>query len=109
MRDILKEVRYIPHMGRDLILVGKLQCIGFTGALTDGVLKCLAPIALKATRNNNIYIMFAEAMGGLYFTITNTKHTQKWHDKLAHSSVKGFKFLNNKGVWGKDQMFGMPF
>lgn len=65
--------------------------------------------ACKAIRRNSIYITHAEVMGGLNFSITDTDHTKKWHNRLAHVSVKGLKLLNDKVVFGKVQVFDMSF
>lgn len=49
----LKKVRYIPHMERNLILMGELERIGFTSALGDEMLKIfnkhLEPLKLLGT------------------------------------------------------------
>lgn len=62
-------------MGRNLIFLGELECIGFMGALGDKVLKMFngALRAFKVTRNNGIYIMHAKVMGDLNFA-TNINH-----------------------------------
>lgn len=66
-------------MGRNLISVKELEHTGFTNALGDGVIKVFkgALRDFKAARRNGIYIMQAEVMGGLNFTITNTGHLLK--------------------------------
>lgn len=53
----------------------------------------------------------AEVVGFLNFTITSidTYHTQKLHNRLAHVTVKGLNFLNDKGVLGKYLFFHMLF
>lgn len=97
-------------MGRNLISVGDLERTVFTGALSDRVIKMFNALrAFKATRNNGIYIMLAEVMGDLDFTITNIDDTKKRHNRLAHVSGKGLKFLNDTGVFGKDQVSNMLF
>lgn len=45
--------------------------------------------AFKAPRRNGIYIMHVEVLDSLNFIIVDTDHTQKWHNMLAHVSVKG--------------------
>ncbi|KAL2512601.1 Uncharacterized protein Adt_18201 [Abeliophyllum distichum] len=109
----LRKVRYVLHMGRNLISVGELESTGFMGRLGNGMIRmCKGALrAFKATRRNGIYITNAEVMSGLNSTISSfdTKHTQKWHNRLTHISVKGLKFLNDKGVFGKDQVRCMMF
>ncbi|KAL2527180.1 Retrovirus-related Pol polyprotein from transposon TNT 1-94 [Abeliophyllum distichum] len=103
----LRKVRYVPHMGRNLISIGELDSTGFMDRLGNGMIRmCKGALrAFKATRRNSIYITHAEVMSGLNSTISSidTDHTQKWHNTLAHVSIKGLKFLNDKGVFGKDQ------
>lgn len=48
-------------------------------------------------------------MGGLNSTITDSNNTQKWHDRLANVSIKAPKYLNDKGMLGKDHISNMPF
>ena len=93
-------------MGRNLISIGELEKIGFTGGVGGGMIKMFkgALRAFKGVRKNGIYITYVEVISGTTPTIASvdTDHTQKWHNRLAHVSVKGLKFLNDKGVLGKD-------
>lgn len=102
---------YIPHMGKNLISMWDLERKGFAGILGEGVMKILKGVlrAFKATRINGIYIMHVEVMGGINSSIVDTNYTKKWQNRLAYISVKELKFLNDKDMFGKDQVFDMPF
>lgn len=97
----LKGVRYIQNIGKNLIFVETLEHTYFTGVQMLKMFK-EALRAFKLSRNNDIYITSVEVMGNLNFTITNTNYAWKWHYRFAHVSVKWLKFLNNRGVCGKD-------
>ena len=62
-------------------------------------------------RRNGIHISTVEVMdgSGSYVTSINTDDIHKWHNRLAHVSVKWIKFLNNKDVFGKNCLFDIPF
>ncbi|KAL2470734.1 Retrovirus-related Pol polyprotein from transposon TNT 1-94 [Abeliophyllum distichum] len=87
---------------------GELESTSFMGRLSNDMIRmCKGALrAFKDTRRNGIYITHAEVISGLHSTISSIDidHTQKWHNRLAHVSVKGLKFLNDKGVFGKDQI-----
>ncbi|KAL2526103.1 Uncharacterized protein Adt_11157 [Abeliophyllum distichum] len=106
----LKEVRYVPYMGRNLISIGELESTSFMGRLGNGMIRmCKGALrAFKATRRKGIYFTHAKVMSGLNSTISSIDidHTQKWHNRLAQVSVKGLKFLNDKSVFDKDQKQG---
>lgn len=53
--------------------------------------------------------MHAEVIGGLNSIIIDTDHTQKWHNRLARVNVKGYKFVNDNNVFGKDQCLTCHF
>ncbi|XP_022894057.1 uncharacterized protein LOC111408542 [Olea europaea var. sylvestris] len=70
-----------------------------------------ALVTCKGTKRNGIYVTTAEIVKNSTSSInlTNTDDTHKWHNRLAHISIKGLKLLNDKGVFGKDCVSNMPF
>ena len=52
----LKDVRYVPHLQKNLISVGVLESQGIRGTLGEGVLKMPSGslIVLKGIRRNNL-------------------------------------------------------
>ena len=53
----LKDVRYIPQLNKNLILVGALEGQGLRGTLREGVLKIFSGllVVMKGIRYNNLY------------------------------------------------------
>ncbi|KAL2491142.1 CCHC-type domain-containing protein [Abeliophyllum distichum] len=109
----LNDVRFIPELSRNLISVGQLERIGFTGKIGNGMLKLMkgALVTCKGTRRNEIYLTTGEVIRGLDSSISSTKidYTHKWHNRLAHVSIKGLKLLNDKNIFGKDCVSDLSF
>jgi len=55
----LKEVRYVPQLKRNLILVGALKTLGLVVSIRDGVLKMIkgSMAVMKSVRQNNLYYL----------------------------------------------------
>ena len=100
------EVRYIPEIGRNLISVGALETDGFSGKIGNNMLKMIkgALVTCKGIKRNGIYVTAAEIIknSSSSINLTNKDDTHKWHNRLAHISIKGLKLLNDKGVFGND-------
>ena len=62
----LNRVKYILQMDRNLISVGELGKIGFTGGVGSVMIKIFkgALKAFKAVRKNGIYITYVEVISG---------------------------------------------
>lgn len=109
----LRDVTFIPEMARNLISVGELEKNGFTGKIENEMIKMFkgAMMVCKGVRRNGIYALTAEVMSSScsHLDSINSDVTQKWHNRLAHVSIKRLKFLNNKGVFGKDCVSDIPF
>ena len=70
-----------------------------------------AMVVCKEVRRNGIYVLNAEVMSKLesHIASINPDATIKWHNRLTHVSVKGLKLLSDKGAFGKDFVFDIPF
>ena len=110
---VLKEVRYIPELSRNLISVGRLEKDNFTGKIENDMFKMMkgALISIKEIKKNDIYITTGEVIRGLNSSISSAKidHTHTWHSRLAHVSIKGLKLLNEKGAFGNDCVSDLSF
>ena len=109
----LRDVRFIPEMARNLISVGELEKNGFTRKIENEMIKMFkeAMVVCKGVRRNGIYALPAKVVSSLGFHIDsiNSDAIKKCHNRLAHVSVRGLKFLNDKGVFGKDYVSDIPF
>ena len=55
----LKEVRYVPHLKRNLISVGTLEASGMVISVRDGDLRMIkgSMVVMKGVRQGNIYYL----------------------------------------------------
>ena len=70
----LKEVRYVPQLKRNLIIVGVLKILGLEVSIRDGVLKMTkgSMVVLKGVRRNNLYYLKGSIVTVQVATSTNT-------------------------------------
>ena len=70
----LKEVRYVPHLKRNLISIGALEALGLAVSIRDGVLKIIkgSMVVLKGVRRNNLYYLNGSTITGQVATSTNS-------------------------------------
>ena len=63
MRE-LKDVKYIPRMMKNLILVGGLKAEGLRGTLGEGILKMSSSslVVQKGIRRNNVYYLMGSTV-----------------------------------------------
>jgi len=109
----LKDIRYIPKMSRNLILVGELEKSDLTEKIENEVLKMFkrAMVVCKGVRRNGIYVLNAKVINNLgsHIASINPDATIKWHNRLVNVSVKGLNLLSDKGAFGKDFVSDIPF
>jgi len=62
----LKEVRYVPKVKKNLILVGALEALGHAISVRDGVFKITrgSMVVMKGVRRNNLYYLMGSAVTG---------------------------------------------
>ena len=76
MTRLLKDVRYIPKLEKNLISFGTLESKGFTIILQNGILKVVsgALVVMKGIRRNNLYLYQGSTMLSDQNAFTN-----RWH------------------------------
>jgi hypothetical protein len=87
---LLKEVKHVPDLGKNLISIGKLASEGCISIFTDKTWKVI---------KGSLVIAKGEKVGTLYLCIGNTDSsislastevdTTLWHHRLGHMSEKG--------------------
>ena len=99
---MLKEVRDVPYLRKNLISTRQLESEGCISIFTDK--------AWKVTKGSLVMEKW-EKVGTLYLCIVNVESsislvstrvdTTLWHDMLGHMSEKGMKILQilNKLIW----------
>ena len=96
---MLRNVRYIPGLRRNLISIGQLDDAGFSTTFTGGAWKISkgAMIIARGVKNGTLYNMTEKCMDMITST-SSIEDSQLWHCRLGHMSVKGMKVLAAKGV-----------
>ena len=70
--QVLRDVRYVPSLNKNLISLGVLESKGFTITLRDGLLKVVvgALTVMKGTRINNLYYFQGSTVIGSASTVS---------------------------------------
>ena len=102
---ILRDVRYVPKLKKNLISLGSLESKGLVVTIRDGVLKATsgALVMLKGIRKNNLYYyQGSTVVGTTAAAISSTKKdaeaTQLWHMRLGHAGEKSLQTLAKQGL-----------
>jgi hypothetical protein len=103
---VLKEVRYVPDMKKNLISLGVLESKGYKITMENGIMKVIsgALVMMKATRKNNLYHLQGTTIVGAAATISdNSKkvipnNNKLWHMKLGHAGEKALQGLAKQGL-----------
>lgn len=89
MKFILYQVRYIPELKRNLILLGSIESNGYVVNLKNGK----AWVIISALRKGNtIYVLDGQVDQGGSVDIVHKGHMSSallWHMRLGHMSIQG--------------------
>jgi hypothetical protein len=96
---LLKEVKHVPDLGKNLISTGQLASEGCISIFTDKTWKVI---------KGSLVIAKGEKVGTLYLCIGNTDSsislastrvdTALWHHRLGHMSEKGMQILHKRNL-----------
>ena len=101
---ILKDVRYVPELRKNLISLGCLDAIGCKITLNGGELKVAkgAMIIMKGQKFNSLYkLQGSTIVGGAAVSSQSTNeqsYTMLWHMRLGHMSEKGISELHRRNL-----------
>ncbi|KAG6386087.1 hypothetical protein SASPL_154974 [Salvia splendens] len=102
---ILKDVRYVPQLKKNLISLGALESKGLVVMMRDGILKATsgALVMLKGVRKNNLYYYQGSTVVGTIATATssnkkNAEATKLWHLRLGHAGERSLQILAKQGL-----------
>ena len=97
-RLLLKDVRHVPDIRLNLILIGKLDDEGFNNQFGDGKWKlCKGSLVVaKGNKSCTLYTMQAKINKGIVNALEDDSSTELWHKRLSHMSVKGLQVLSKK-------------
>nr|GFC62633.1 zinc finger, CCHC-type [Tanacetum cinerariifolium] len=111
---VLHNVRYIPELKRNLILLGTLKKEGYTVKLQSGKIKVIngSRVVLSGTRRDNcVYSLDGHAVVGELNASVEEKDSlaQVWHKRLGHISEAGLQVLEKQGLFGKKSLVKLNF
>jgi hypothetical protein len=96
---LLKEVKHVPDLGKNLISTGQLASEGCISIFTDKTWKVI---------KGSLVIAKGEKVGTLYLCIGNTDSSISlasigvdialWHHRLGHMSEKGMQILHKRNL-----------
>lgn len=102
---ILKAVRFVPDLKRNLISLGTLDKDGCKYESGNGILKVFKGDSLKLTGRlcSGLYVLQGKTMTAELNLVTSQldKETYLWHKRLAHISEQGLNCLFKQGMIGK--------
>jgi hypothetical protein len=97
---VITEVYYLPGLGNNLLSVGQLQQKHLTIVFKDNVCKMFHDdkglILTTEMTPNRMYIVKATVLLPKYMQLTSEDQSKLWHQRYAHLSTKGLKFLIKK-------------
>ncbi|KAG6397662.1 hypothetical protein SASPL_143832 [Salvia splendens] len=102
---ILKDVRYVPQLKKNLISLGALESKGLVVMMRDGILKATsgALVMLKGVRKDNLYYYQGSTVVGTVATATSSNKkdaeaTKLWHLRLGHAGERSLQILAKQGL-----------
>ena len=102
---ILRDVRYVPKLKKNLISLGDLESKGLVVTMRDGIFKATsgALVMLKGARKNNLYYYQGSTVVGTVPTTTSStkkdaEATKLWHMRLGHAGEKSLQILTKQGL-----------
>jgi len=105
---MIKEVRYIPSLKRNLVSFGELEKKGYVFKGEKGLVKVLrgSMVVIKGVRKNDMYALDGVVIVGSTSTIESTVYykTELWHKRLSHVSENGLMELDKQCWFGSDRI-----
>nr|CDN96898.1 putative Ty-1 copia retrotransposon [Phaseolus vulgaris] len=102
---ILRDVRYVPKLKKNLISLGALESKGLVVTMRDGILKATlgALVMLKGVMKNNLYYYQGSTVVGTVAAATSSSKkdaeaAKLWHMRLGHAGEKSLQILTKQGL-----------
>ncbi|KAG8367168.1 hypothetical protein BUALT_Bualt16G0044500 [Buddleja alternifolia] len=110
IEKVLKQVRYIPELKRNLISLGMLDDLGYSMKLESGTLKVVkgSMVIMKGIRRNGIYSLIGCTVIGSISSVESDR-TVLWHRRLGHVSERGLVELSKQGLLAGDKIERLEF
>lgn len=113
VKRVLQQVRYIPALKRNLILLGTLDSKGYEYKASGGVLKvtrgCL--VVMKGLIENGLYVLQGSTVIRSILVVedNSTLNSLIWDKRLGHVSERGLIELSKQGLLGGDILGKLQF
>ena len=112
-KRLLKDVRYVLELKRNLLSIGMLESIGCSVKIGQGSMK-ISKGALTLTKGkpkNRLYTLVGTTITSLVATAVNKENeiAKLWHLRLGHVSKRGLNELSNKDLLGNDKLGTLNF
>ncbi|CAJ2668093.1 unnamed protein product [Trifolium pratense] len=110
---LLKNVRYIPELKRNLISISMFDNLGYCTRIERGVMRISngALVIAKGSKMNGLYILEGSTVisNALVTSVENADITKLWHLRLCHVSERGLVELAKQGLLGKEKLNKLDF
>jgi len=109
---LLKNVRYVPSMSKNLISMGTLEDQGCWFQSKAGTLKVVkgCMTLLKGKKVGTLYLLQGVVVTGNANAVTSSKDESKiWHSRLCHMSQRNIDVLIKKGCLQAEKINGLEF
>jgi len=109
---MLKNVRFVLNLRRNLISTGTLDKLGFKHEGGDGKIRFYKEnkTALRGNLVNGLYVLDGHTVLNESCNAEgSTKRTSLWHCRLGHMSVNNMKILTEKGLIEKKDIKELGF
>lgn len=110
---VLKDVRYIPDMGRNLISYGQLENSGCSYNGKDHKIEFFkeGKKVLTGVYTNGLYYLQGKVRRAGEANVTEEAEdkTKKWHSRLAHMNTRSMQLLVRRGYLGDKEIGKLEF
>lgn len=109
---VLKNVRFIPEMGRNLISYGQLESSGCSYRGKDYKIEFFKgeKKVLTGTYTNGLYYLQGTVRKAEVNSATKSiDKTKQWHSRLAHMNIRSMQLLARKGYLGDKDIGTLSF
>ena len=92
---LLKEVRHVPDLRKNLISIGKLESEGCISIFTDKTWKVMkgSLVIAKGEKVRTLYLCTSNTDSSISLVSVGVD-TTLWHHRLGHMSKKGLQILH---------------
>ena len=100
---LMKDVRYVPSLRRNVISTSTLDRLGFTHSRRDGKIMFQKnnKMALQRILKNSMYILDGETVTSEACYVEKTQEVSLWHSRLGHMSYMNMQVVVKNGVLKK--------